>query len=141
MPACRPGLGKQWQRNFPRISPIGLRATSTAGTKGARMAVLSRAKFLGVTRARSVIFFLIFNTAPMAGGHARVESTKFGALTPGVSNPIPVLPGGVGRAGTSAKSAQGAPLWATLSTGPKKAPFVCYYRAWGALNYQNIDSL
>ena len=49
-----------------------------------------------------------------------------------MSNSILVLPGGVGRAGASAKAAQGTPLWATLSTGPKKAPHVCYYRAWGS---------
>jgi hypothetical protein len=45
-------------------------------------------------------------------------------LVPGVSNSVLVLPGGVGRAGASAKAAQG-----TLSTGPKKAPYACYYRA------------
>ena len=39
-------------------------------------------------------------------GYARVKSTKFGALAPGVSNSILVLPGGVERAGTSAKAAQ-----------------------------------
>jgi hypothetical protein len=77
-----------------------------------------------------------------APGFTRVESIKFGAYTPGVSNSVLVLPGGVGRAGASAKAAQGTPLWATLSTGPKKAPHVCYYsRAWGALNYQNMDFL
>jgi hypothetical protein len=64
-------------------------------------------------------------------GCARVESesAKFGALTPGVSNSTLALPGGVGRTGASAKAAQGAPLWATLSPGPKKAPCVCCCRA------------
>ena len=44
-------------------------------------------------------------------------------LYPGVSNLVPRVPGGVVRAGASAKAAQSTPLWATLSTGPKKAPW------------------
>ena len=48
------------------------------------------------------------------------------------------VPGGVVRAGASAEAAQSTPLWATLSPGPKKAPYVCCYRAWGTLNYQNM---
>jgi hypothetical protein len=70
-------------------------------------------------------------TLKPSDGRGRVISSKFGTYTPGLSNFMLRVPGGVVRAGASAKAAQSTPLWATLSAGPKKAPHACYYRAWG----------
>ena len=63
-------------------------------------------------------------------GSTRVISSKFGTYTPGLSNLVLRVPGGVVRAGASAKAAQGAPLWATLSTNQvsRRAPYHARFR-------------
>jgi hypothetical protein len=126
-----------WPSNAPLPTPLVVFGGQKARSCHLRKTPPPQARFASMTSpVRSST-----PSTPGQSGHARWLSTKFGALIPGVSNLVLVLPGGVGRAGASAKAAQGTPPWATLSTGPKtqKRTLRCH-GAWGALNYQNIDS-